>query len=443
MKRNTTLPIIGAWLLAIPAQAQLEILPGNFWASGVNNEGLVTGYMAGGPTWQFWYPDLGTTEDIGGVSPDNNGAGQTEFSTDGQRVCGTAAGAQGTEMASYDRTTGTWTSHGGLGVDMDGNTSSAWDISGDGETVVGMGWVGSAAHGMVWNSTEGIIDLGSLYPDASTRANAVSDDGGVVVGWQDVNGPWKSAVWRKNAGGGYDANTFLLIDPAGSATDEYNQAGECSAVSADGSWIGGYGDYANNNEPWIWSEATGVVSLGALPDMGQGFVTAFSADGSIVVGWFDGPFFGSPRKAFIWTEADGLQDLNTYATNELGVVLGSQQLYSASDISPDGHYITGTGVNSSNFDRFGFRLELGGTSGIHAVAAADPLEIWPNPAIDLLHFRSDVPAELVVSAMDGSEVVRKHVFGDVRLDVSGLVPGAYAIAVRTAATVRTQRFVKH
>lgn len=53
------------------------------------------------------------------------------------------------------------------------------------------------------------------------------------------------------------------------------------------------------------------MNLGSLPNLGTGYVSAMSADGSVVVGWFDGQFFGDPRKAFIWTAIDGLQDLNT------------------------------------------------------------------------------------------------------------------------------------
>ena len=443
MKRTATLSILAALAWAVPASAQLEVLPQAFWASTVNNDGSVGGHTAGGSTWMLWNPDLGTTQDIGGMSPQGGGAGQARFSTDGQRVCGTAQGALGSEMATYDLSTGTWSAHGGLGTDMDGNTSSAWDISGNGETVVGLGWVGGfLAHAMAWNATEGVIDLGTLYAGNSTRANAVSDDGSVVVGWQDFNGPWKSAVWRKDPNGGYEPNTFILIDPSGSATDDLNQAGECSAVSADGTWIGGYGDDANNDEPWIWSETTGVMNLGTLPNSGRGFVSAFSADGSVVVGWFDGPFFGSPRKAFIWTAADGLQDLNTYATTVLGVNLGGQQLYTASDISPDGRYITGTG-QTANFNMFGYRLDLGTTTGIRALVAALPLAVWPNPVVDAVSFRSDGPAELTITGVDGATVLRRQVNGDVRLDLSELASGVYTMALRGIGQVRTQRLVKH
>lgn len=443
MKRTVTISTLLTLVLAGPASAQFDVLPSPFWASAVSNDGLVGGYMPGGTTWQLWNPDLGTTADAGGMSPEEGGAGQVKFAVDGQRMCGTAQGTQGSEMATYDLATGNWTAHGSLGAESDGNASSAWGISGDGQTVVGLGWLGGFnAQAIAWNATEGVMDLGSLYPGNNTRANAVSGDGSVVVGWQDFNGPWKAAVWRKDPAGGYFPNEYILIDPLGSATDEFNQIGECSAVSADGTWIGGYGDEANADQPWIWSEATGVMSLGALPDMGRGFVSAMSADGSIVVGWFDGQFFGAPRKAFIWTAADGLQDLNAYATDILGVDLGDQQLYTASDISPDGHYIAGTGM-TTGFDMFGYRLELGTTTGIQAEAAALPLAIWPNPVVDAVSFRSDVPAELTITGVDGATVLRRQVNGDVRLDLSELAAGVYTMALRAARQVRTQRLLKN
>lgn len=308
---------------------------------------------------------------------------------------------------------------------------------------MGLGWVNSgSAHGVAYNAAEGIMDLGTINAGASTRANAVSDDGSIVVGWQDLNGPWKAAVWHKDPNGGYQPNTYILIDPSGSGTDEFNQAGECSAISADGSIIGGYGDFANGDQPWIWSEAGGFMNLGSLPNLGTGYVSAMSADGSVVVGWFDGQFFGDPRKAFIWTAIDGLQDLNTYATNELGVVLGANQLYTASDISPDGRYITGTGLNSGTFSLFGYRLDLGSTTGIGAAPTIGSLNAWPNPATDAVHFTAPAIAELSIATPDGRVVQRSTVQGEVDLDLSPFVAGVYTLVLRSHGEVRTQRIVK-
>jgi hypothetical protein len=439
MKNISTLSVGLAIVLAGPASAQLEVLPQTYWASTVNNDGLVAGYLAVSPTYMTWNPDLETTEDIGGVSPGGGGGGQAKFAADGQTLCGGAMGLTGSEMATY--ASGTWTPLGSLGASSDGNASSAWGISADGGTVVGLAWVnGGTAHGVAWNSTEGVMDLGSLFPGASTRANAVSGDGSIVVGWQDFNGPWKSAVWQKDPNGGYLPNTYILIDPNGSNSDENNQAGECSAITPDGSMIGGYGDFANNYEPWTWTASAGFNSLGSMANMGSGYVSAISDDGSIVVGWFDGMFFGDPRKAFIWTATDGLQDLNTYATNELGVVLGNKQLYTASDISPDGRYITGTGAEG--FSRFAYRLDLGVGTGIHATPATDAISAWPNPAHDRVQFTTETPSELSLLTSDGRLVHQARVQGNTDLSLAGLAPGVYTLVLRSQGVVRTQRIVK-
>lgn len=440
MKHNVTLPLVFAVALSGTASAQLAVLPQPYWASAVNNDGLVAGYLAGSTTYLLWNPDLSTTEDIGGVSAGGNAGGQARFSADGQRLSGGDMEGALTEMATYDRTTNEWTTHGSLGSSSDGNASSGWAISGDGGTVVGLAWINAGtAHAVAHNAAEGVMDLGSLTA-ASTRANALSNDGSIVVGWQDFNGPWKSAVWHKDTTGGYLPNTYILIDPDGSATDEYNQAGECSAISADGSVIGGYGDYANNDQPWTWSEANGFVNLGSMPNMGRGYVSSMSADGSIVVGWFDGQFFGDPRKAFIWTAEDGLQDLNTYATTNLGVNLGNQQLYTASDISPDGRYITGTG--KTGFTMFAYRLDLAISTGIQASAGTVPINAWPNPATDMVHFTAPANAVLTIIAADGPLVRTSAVQGDVSLDLSRFAEGVYTLVLRSEGSVRTQRIVK-
>jgi len=442
MNRNSTPALLAGLLLAGTAAAQLATRPDGYYASGVTNTGLVAGYT-GADGYLLWNPDEGTTEDIGGVTPGDGAGGQAKFSLDGQRLSGGATATDGQEIAGYDRNAGAWTTYGSLGTSLDGSASSGWAISADGQTVVGLAWAGGfAAHAVAHSAAEGLMDLGSLVADRSTRANAVSGDGGIVVGWQDSDGPWKSAVWRKNPAGGYFPNEYLLIDPNGSATDDNNQLGECNAISADGHWIGGHGDYANNDEPWIWSEGTGAINLGTMPGMGRGYVAAMSANGAIVVGWFDGMFFGDPRKAFMWTATDGIQDLNEYATTVLGVTLGTKGLYTAGDISPNGRYICGWGLDSGDFSRFGFRLDMGTQTGI-AASRAEAIAVYPNPATDIIRFNSPEKAELTLSGADGKVVYRAQVAGEVGTDISGLAAGVYLLELRTANGVRTQRIAKN
>ena len=286
--------------------------------NSVTNDGKVSGYETQGGNWSIWLPDSANAiVNIGGVAPGLGVGGQARFSENGNFICGTSMGNGGAEISLYDRSLDTWTALGSLGFSVDSTKGGGYGISGDGNVVVGNSWADTTGglaytHAVAHNNIEGLMDLGTLFFGRSTRANATNYDGSVVVGWQDFNGPWKSAVWRKNPAGGYFPNEYILIDTAGNPNDEYNQIGECSAVSADGNWIGGYGDFANNNEPWIWSRDSGVINLGTFPGLGNGYVSGISADGSIVVGWFDGFFFGDPRTPFIWTHENGLQEFNTY-----------------------------------------------------------------------------------------------------------------------------------
>jgi hypothetical protein len=329
-----------------------------FSPNGLSNAGNASGYATQAGPWGIWMPDSNNVIiEIGGIAPGQGVGGQARITPDGKFISGTSMGANGPEMAKYNRETNEWTTVGSLGFSVDGNVGGGYSISGDGNTVVGLGWADTTggcayAHGIASNPTEGIMDLGSIFSAdcRSTRANTVNYDGSVVVGWQDFNGPWKSAVWRKNPAGGYFPNVYILLDPNGDPNDEFNQMGECSAVSADGTWIGGYGDYANENQPWIWSQDSGVINLGTLPNVGNGYVSSMSADASIVVGWFDGQLWGDAQTPFIWTKEDGLQDLNTYINTVLEEPTDVYRAYTAESISPNGKYVAGYGVNNNTFE---------------------------------------------------------------------------------------------
>jgi len=272
-------------------------------------------------------------------------------------------------MSRYDTTTETWTTLGSLGFPVDTSLSGGYNISGDGTMVIGNSWAepaqgtsGLGAHAIAWTDAAGIIDLGTLYPNTnkSTRAEAVSHDGSIIVGWQDFNGPWKSAVWRKDANGNFLPNEYLLIDPNGDPTDELNQLGECSAISADGTVIGGRGDFANDYEPWIWTEANGYLSLGTLSPGAQGSVTGMNHDGTLVIGYFQiGPW--DPNVPFVWTPNGGLQNFHTFITDVLGHDIGAGEIYAPNSISPNGEFISGWGFDSTLGpwgDLFTFRLQL-------------------------------------------------------------------------------------
>ena len=383
-----------------------------FQPTGLSNQGLVVGYVAQGGPYTIWKPDSTITVNIGGLAPGNGIGSQAYFSDNGNFISGTSYGSAGAEMSRYNQSTNQWSVVGSLGFVVDSTMGGGFGISGDGNTVVGLSWADTAgglayAHGVAWNQAEGLMDLGSLFDTIgrSTRANAASYDGKIVVGWQDYNGPWKSAVWRKNPSGGYFKNQYLLIDSTASASNDSNQLGECSAISANGIWIGGYGDYANNNQPWIWSRATGVINLGTLPNGSQGYVSGINSDGSIVVGWFDGALFGDPQVPFIWTSAGGIQNLNSYVHNVLGLSTGVNQIYAASCISSNGQYIAGYGVDTSSFNYFAYRVSAV-SSGINELSENNNVKVYPNPFTQqtTISFSKDALYNIKIMDVLGNEI---------------------------------------
>jgi hypothetical protein len=83
--------------------------------------------------------------------------------------------------------------------------------------------------------------------------------------------------------------------------------------------------------------------LGWLP--GLDYVSeayATDADGEIVVG-----YSGSlqEERAFIWTQARGMQNLQDVLTDEFGLDLTGWTLTSASDMTPHDRVIVGDGIN--------------------------------------------------------------------------------------------------
>lgn len=416
--------------------------------NSVTNDGKVSGYETQGGNWSIWLPDSANAiVNIGGVAPGLGVGGQARFSENGNFICGTSMGNGGAEISLYDRSLDTWTALGSLGFSVDSTKGGGYGISGDGNVVVGNSWADTTGglaytHAVAHNNIEGLMDLGTLFFGRSTRANATNYDGSVVVGWQDFNGPWKSAVWRKNPAGGYFPNEYILIDTAGNPNDEYNQIGECSAVSADGNWIGGYGDFANNNEPWIWSRDSGVINLGTFPGLGNGYVSGISADGSIVVGWFDGFFFGDPRTPFIWTHENGLQEFNTYIRNELGDSTYTHQVYTAESISPNGLYVAGYGVDTSTFLYFAYRVTLNGTTGISSTTS-ETIEMYPNPTSGFTTIENKGQATLTVSDIRGRVVIKTEINGKYSLDLTEYNSGIYFVTILSNDKMRTSKIIKN
>ena len=271
---------------------------------------------------------------------------------------------------------------GGIGDFAGGQTTSyANGLSADGQTVVGEAYDALGLMAAKHTRAGGLVPLGRLAGNQSLqgiRANAVSADGSMIVGYTTAQ-----AVYWKNGGpavaladvtgGGTDTYGFAVSDdgkvaggrvtpPGGTGAGVWTGAaynpqfigdlpggflvqGAVTGMSATGSVLVGYssstlsagqGNFAEFNEAFRY--ANGVMAgLGDLPGgRPNSNALAASADGSVVVGF--GTVAGDYRHAFRWTQATGMVDLLTY-----NGALASE----ATAISSDGLYIAGGSSNAS------------------------------------------------------------------------------------------------
>lgn len=126
-----------------------------------------------------------------------------------------------------------------------------------------------------------------------SRATAINQRGD-IAGTSGPTGAPRAVVWRAGQ------ELVALPLPAGQA------ASEAYALNARGDAAGYSAGRASVRRATLWPSTGGVIDLGVLP--GGGFSVAFgNNDAGAVVG-ISGSSAGS--RAFIWTQAQGLQDLN-------------------------------------------------------------------------------------------------------------------------------------
>lgn len=139
-----------------------------------------------------------------------------------------------------------------------------------------------------WTASNGMVGMGYLPGGDESRAEAVSADGSVVVGYSIVSGDLHAFRWTQAAG---------LTDLG---------KGMPMGISADGLTIVGM-DFSGVIVRW--TQATGMVGLRNLPGGDGGFATAVSADGSVIVGSAQNS--AGHSEAFRWTQAGGMVGLGT------------------------------------------------------------------------------------------------------------------------------------
>lgn len=280
------LAAISTQLAASPAQAQVQVLATpdswSFFPSAMSADGTI---VAGSADHPILAKNVGVWSEAAGMRFFEVTNPRTffayELSDDGQVLIGDEVNPQRRTGAVWDTTTGQRTDILPLPGDSD---SSALFVSGDGRFVVGHS-DGVTRRAFRWCRTFGIEEL-QIPGSSSARVSGVSRDGNVVVGSSvGASGLEQAFIWT----------------PSGSGTQIPGLAGYTSVatdVSADGSVVVG-----RTNAPGFTSgifyygagSSAVEVSVGATTPLGP--PVRVSADGSTVIGTAN---FASGQSGFAW-----------------------------------------------------------------------------------------------------------------------------------------------
>jgi len=294
----------------------------------------------------------------------NASGGAATFSGDGTTLVGFADRGFFTPFHAFRWTQATGTVDLGT-LDPANNatrSSFAWDVSRDGAVVTGFSDVGTGfvQHAFRWTAASGMVGLGSFMgATGSSRGFGISADGNVIVGDTDVPNNFGGAT--RQAFRWTSASGFQRL---GALEGEFNSI--ANAISDDGNVIVGMAGLSlrigntltNGLHAFRWTQAGGMQDLGVLPGHQYSAATMVSADGSIVVGvsssaLIDRNGVGSRlrysanpdvSRAFYWTAQTGMRDLNQMLTAASADLAGGV-IVAATGLSSDGRWIGGAIFN--------------------------------------------------------------------------------------------------
>ena len=324
----------------------LGLVPYSYATDASNDGRVVVGYDP--QSYWYWTRETGVVQLIGStVPPGNSVGGSANISADGRFMSvstlqGKPLKAEGT---IYDIQFSEFAPIGNDGFHCDSERNSIWGMSNDKRYSCGlMEQAQCNPIAYVRDETTGVrTNLGTIYFYKPSRANAVSDNGGTVCGWNDdYIGFRQGAVWVRNAQG-----TYVQTNLA-SGSIKMNEAG---VVSGNGQWVYGIGRSGfSSANVYRWSQATGLQQLGSSPVPGAtGYPVAANFDGTKVL-----CFFGvqGSSGSYLWTQENGFVSVAALAAQAGVTIPDGWQLSLVLGMSEDAQTIVGTAFGPNGTSPF-------------------------------------------------------------------------------------------
>lgn len=397
--------VVVTWIHA-PVRAQgsasfIGLGPEGYTPLGVNSSGSLVAGTAGFQIASQWTDSEGWTLRSGtsGIcsSPVRAGAAYAASPTGGWLV------------GTTDGCAARWNSDGTtdmLGVPVGEEIAIGTATSSDAQTIAIVGShstsTGYDDEAYLWSQPNGFERLYTACADpdvcrfrSTDRISGISADGTVAVG--------RGQYYR---GSSLESTTAYRWTASGGPVPLWGFAGfsmwsDALGISGDGRVaVGASSRDTQITEAVRWLADGTFEPLGVLAPTGSGYETessyarATSGDGSVVIGTSNSTAFGfysvsvepsDGGRAFIWTAADGMQDLREMLISRFGLPVDDWKLVHATAISPDGQIIVGMGVNPEGFAE-GWMVRLPEPSSVllfacfisSAVAARRVRHGWPR-----------------------------------------------------------------
>ena len=287
--------------------------------AAISDNGSVVAGTAGIDAGGAFRPILWTGNSAALVPGLSSNGGFNDLNGDG--TVGTGAGAIGSSGSQ----TFLWTSLGGF---QPTPLANALGISSDGTTIVGEAFPsgpGLGGRAASWSVAGGI----NIFGPGNSFAYDANSNGTIAVGHSGEI----ASLW--------DLSGAPSQTPLGTLSGD--NASRAESVSADGTVVVGWSrnEATSSSRAFRWTLETGMTDLGRLnEDDTSTFAGFVSSNAQYILG---GSFGGDGLTGFIWTELAGMTSVESYLLAG-GVDLTDWSGIFASGITDDGRYLTGRGT---------------------------------------------------------------------------------------------------